>query len=183
MTCMIPNKDQAKVLWDTYQLPDQKRIHMSLVARVAVYLAKHLQIRGTHIVVNEKLLIAAALLHDIDKTVPKLPHERHPDASVRILRGENMDEVADLVVTHPLHAILDPDISPKTWEQKLLYLADKMVKYDIVGVDKRFALWNAEYLPAESQKLLDECYPLVKELEQEVFTRAGLSLADVIKCA
>jgi putative nucleotidyltransferase with HDIG domain len=168
---MVPTEEQAKKIWEKYRLPKQKRIHVSRVAQVAMFLAKKIQ-------VNKKLLLAAALLHDIDKAVP---HESHPDTAVRILREEGMNEVADLVATHPLHAILDPSISPKTREQKLLYLADKMVKYDIVGVDKRFALWNAEKLSPQEQKILDTSYPKVKELEQEVFKLAQISPGDILK--
>jgi hypothetical protein len=120
-------------------------------------------------------------LHDIDKAIRKLPGERHPDAAVRVLRAEDMNEVADVVKTHPLHAILDPRISPKTPEQKILYLADKMVKYDIVGVDKRFALWAAERLPPEEQRILDESFPKVKKLEQEVFKLARITHGDILR--
>ncbi len=144
------------------------------VARLAMFFAQKIPVDNT-------LLLAGALLHDIDKAAHKLPGERHPDAAVRILRVEGMDEVADLVATHPLHAILDPAISPKTREQKLLYLSDKMVKYDIVGVTKRFALWNEEHLPQQEQKILDVCYPKVKKLEQEVFRLAQISPDDILK--
>ena len=176
---MIPTVDEAKKLWDTYSLPKEKRVHVTLVARVALYLAAKLQ----DIAIDVKLLEAAALLHDIDKAVPALPGERHPDAAVRVLRAEGYGVVADVVATHPLHTILDGAISPKTWEQKLLYLADKMVKYDIVGVDRRFALWNNEHLPPDAQKILDTAYPKVKELEQEVFNVSGITLNDVVKFA
>ncbi len=178
---MIPTEDQAKKIWEKYRLPEKKRIHVTLVAKVSLFLAKNLLVHNAQFTINKKLLLAGALLHDIDKAAPKLPSERHPDAAVRILREEGMGEVADIVVTHPLHAILDPAIKPKTWEQKLLYLGDKMVKYDIVGVDKRFALWNEEHLPPEEQKILDASYPKVKELEQEVFKLAGISLDDILK--
>lgn len=173
---MIPTEDQVKILWEKYRLPEEKRTHASLVAKVSLYLAKNWS-------VDRKLLRAAALLHDIDKAVPKRSGEKHPDTAVRILHEEGYPEVADVVLTHPLHAILNPEISPKTWEQKLLYLADKMVKYDIVGVDKRFALWNNEHLPPDAQKILDETYPEVKKLEQEVFRLAGITLDDVVKFA
>ncbi len=162
---MIPTEDEAKKLWDKYKLPKEKRVHVTLVVQVAMDFAKKIP-------VNKKLLLAAALLHDIDKAVSG---RKHPDTAVQILREEEYGEVADVVVTHPLHAILDPAISPKTWEQKLLYLADKMVKYDIVGVDERFRLWNEEHLPPDAQKILDASYPKVKELEQEVFNMAKLA--------
>ncbi len=174
---MIPNEQQAKVLWDTYNLPPQKRIHVELVARVAVFFATKIQ--NVHI----PLVRAAALLHDIDKAVAKLPGEVHPDTAVRILKAEGMGEVAELVATHSLHAILNPTIAPTSWEEKLVYLADKMVKYEIITVDKRFALWNDEHLPKEAQQVLDASYPKVKELEKEVLGLIGITPQDIAKVA
>lgn len=166
---MIPTEEQAKKLWDKYALPEKKRRHVGLVARVAGFLAEKCKRKNVNGKINNALLVAGALLHDIDKNVIKLPGERHPDAGVRILREEGMGEIAALVRTHPLHAILDPAITPKTIEQKLLYLADKMVKQEVIGVDARFKLWNDEHLPQEQQKILDAAYPKVKKLEKEMF--------------
>lgn len=171
---MIPTEIQAKKLWDKYQLPERKRRHVELVARVAKFMATKLKI-------NEKLLIAGALLHDIDKNIPKLPGEQHPDAGVRILREEGMEEVAALVKTHPLHAILDPAIAPRTTEEKLLYLADKMVKQEVIGVDARFKLWNDEHLPNDQQHILDAAYPKAKELEKEVSDLIGGEAKRILK--
>ncbi|MDO8451627.1 MAG: HD domain-containing protein [bacterium] len=171
---MIPTEPQSKTLWEKYALPKQKRIHVSLVANVAIFLADQLTVHCKPFAVNRELLRAGALLHDIDKNVPRLPGEIHPDTAVRILREEGMHEVADLVKTHPLHAILDPDIRPKTWEQRLLYLADKMVKYEVITVDMRFALWRHEDLPKHAREILDRSYPLVKNLEQEIFGLLGI---------
>ncbi|MBI3577361.1 HD domain-containing protein [Candidatus Gottesmanbacteria bacterium] len=175
---MIPTEEQVDALWDKYRLPEPKRRHMALVAKVARFLGRRIA-EKTHEFVHLPLLTAAALLHDIDKAVPKLPGEHHPDTAVRILREEGMDEVAELVRTHPLHAILDPSLMPKTWEQKILYLADKMVKYDIVSVDERFALWRAEQLPLDAKNILDRSYPKVKLLEKEVFSLLGITARDV----
>ncbi len=173
---MIPTDEQVKALWNKYNLPRQKRTHVAFVARVAMFFATKFQ-------VNKKLLLAAALLHDIDKNIPNFSGERHPDTAVRILKEEGMDEVAAIVKTHPLHAILDPSIVPKTLEEKILYLSDKMVKYDIVGVDGRFALWRAEKLPSEARALLEHAYPKVKDLEQEIFSLAAVTQEDIAKLA
>ncbi len=170
---MIPTANEAKALWDKYQLPGYKQQHVELVGQVAVFLARKLS-NALQVPINEKLILAGALLHDIDKNIPKLPGEAHPDAGVRILREEGMDEVAKLVKTHPLHAVLDPDIAPKTWEEKVLFLADKMVKLDIITVDKRFALWRKEQMPEETQHVLEAAYPHVKKLEKEIFDRIGI---------
>ncbi len=177
---MIPTEQEAKALWETYQLPEKKRVHVALVAKVAVFLAKKIT-QLTNQPINQSLLLAAALLHDIDKNIPKLPGEQHPDAGVRILREEGMEEVAELVKTHSVHFILDPATAPNTWEQKILFLADKMVKYEIITVDKRFALWNAEHLPAKEQDVLDRAYSKVKALEREIFDIIGITPSDVVQ--
>ncbi len=167
---MIPTEIEAKALWDKYNLPEYKRRHVTLVAKVAKFLGEQLTINNKQLTINIPMLTAGALLHDIDKNAVKLPGERHPDASVRILKEEGMEEVAALVKTHPLHAILDPAIAPKSIEEKLLFLSDKMVKLEIITVDERFDLWRKENLPAETKKLLEESYPKVKELEKEIFS-------------
>lgn len=162
-------------------MPEYKRRHVTLVARVALWLARRVKSQKSKVKINEDLLMAAALLHDIDKNIPKKAGEQHPDAAVRILREEGMEGVADLVKTHSLHAILDPAICPKTWEEKLLYLADKMVKQEIITVDTRFALWNDEHLHVEAQAVLDTAYPKVKALEKEIFDKIGVKPEDVAK--
>lgn len=179
---MIPTEEQVKALWNTCHLPEKKRLHVTLVARVAVYLAQQIN-EVTNLQINKNLLQAAALLHDIDKAVPKLPGEQHPDTAVRILEEEGMSEVAAVVKTHSLHAILDPKLTPSTWEQKLLYLADKMVKYEIITVDKRFALWQKEDLSPDAVGILDASYPLVKNMEKEIFDLLGVDAAAVAKLA
>lgn len=179
---MIPTDDQIKALWEKYRFPEVKRRHVTLVAAVADFLAQRI-IKATSQPINPSLLHAAALLHDIDKNIEKLPGERHPDTAVRILKEEGMEEVAELVATHPLHAVLDPKIAPKQMEEKILYLSDKMVKYDIVGVDQRFALWRAENLPEEAVAMLRATYPKAKALENEMFSLCGVTLADVRKLA
>ncbi len=178
---MIPSQDAAKILWDKYTLPEKKRAHSALVSRVALMLAQELTKKG--ISVNADLLVVAALLHDIDKALPKLPGEGHPGGAVRVLTDEGMDEVAQLVKTHSLHTIIDPALAPKSWEEKILYLADKMVKLEVVGVDGRFALWRAESLPPSAAATLNACYPKVKELEKEIADILGLTPEEMTKRA
>lgn len=177
---MIPTEEQAKQLWEKYALPEKKRRHVLLVARVAGHLAKEVKRKKVKGKINEQLLQAAALLHDIDKNVLKLPGERHPDAAVRILQEEGMGEMADIVKTHSVHAILDPSIAPKTWEEKLLFLADKMVKQEVIGVDARFSQWNDEGLPASEKEMLKQAYSKVKELEAEILGFIGMSPGTVL---
>ena len=164
---MIPTPDQAISLWQTYALPEQKKKHSFLVASVAVWIAKQIE-QHTKIHIAKELVYVAGLLHDIDKNISWNTGETHPDAGVRILMSLGYDEVAVLVEKHPLHAILDPALAPVTLEEKVLYLADKMTKYEVLSVDERFSLWRAEPLTPEERSVLDAAYPEVKRLESEI---------------
>lgn len=177
---MIPSEEHAKKLWDVYGLPERKRRHVTLVAGVAGYLADQLVKLGRFVTLDKRLLTAASLLHDIDKNIPKLPEERHPDTAVRILKEEGMEEVADIVKTHSVHAILDPAITPRTIEEKLLFLADKMVKDAVIGVEARFRQWDEEDVPEPERAILKQAYPKVKELEAEILARIGMDSGDVL---
>lgn len=180
---MIPTGQQIEELWNTYGLPERKRHHCKLVAGVAVFFARRLANIPDTPPVNIPLLAAAALLHDLDKMAPKREGEHHPDTGVRILREHGFSAVADLVRTHPVHAILDQSIAPKTREQELLYLADKMVKDTVITVDKRFSLWQEENLPEEAQRMLASAYPLAKALERKVCEAIGIAPEDLVRLA
>jgi len=177
---MIPTIDQAYVLWQTYAFPEKKQKHSLLVAAVAMWIATQIE-QKKHIRIAKELLYVAGLLHDIDKNIPWLPGETHPDAGVRTLMNLNMVEVAQLVRTHPLHAILDPKLAPATLEEKILYLADKMTKYEVISVDKRFSLWRAEPLTAKEQSVLDVAYPKVKALEAEICSMIQMDPEEMLK--
>ena len=58
-------------------------------------------------------------------------------------------------------------------------LLRELIDAEILTVDKRFDLWRAEDLPADARKILEECYPKVKQLEKEILTLIDVSPADV----
>jgi putative nucleotidyltransferase with HDIG domain len=178
---MIPDEKAIKGLWDTYHLPPNKRMHCEIVGKVALALARKLKFQNPSLKINEQLLYAAALLHDIDKNIGKLEGECHPDAGVRILKKEGMDEVAETIRTHPLHMILDENAAPKTIEQQLLFIADKMTKQDFIGLEKRFQLWRTEDKDEISRKVLDASYPKVIALRDEIFRHAGITEEELAK--
>ena len=120
-------------------------------------------------------------IDDIDKNIEKLPGEHHPDPGVRILRLAGMNEVAEVIRTHPLHMILDDATAPKTIEQKLLFLSDKMTKHECIGVDKRFEIWRREDLDEQSQAILDASYPKVIMLRDEILKAAGITEKELVK--
>jgi putative nucleotidyltransferase with HDIG domain len=152
-----------------------------MVANVALQIARKCKEHGAAVQIDEHLLEASALLHDIDKNIEKLPGETHPDAGVRILKQEGMDEVAEVIRTHQLHMICKDITAPKTIEQQLLFLADKMTKYECIGIEKRFSMWKKEDYDAQSQKNLDEAYPKVCALRDDILKVAGISEEELIQ--
>ncbi|MFZ2025488.1 MAG: HD domain-containing protein [Microgenomates group bacterium] len=177
---MIPTSDQAIALWQTYALPEQKQKHSLLVARVARWIATQIE-QKKGICISKELVYVAGLLHDIDKNISGLPGETHPDCGVRILTELGYDEVAGIVRTHPLHAILDSNIAPKSLEEKIVYLADKMTKYEVISVDERFHLWEAEHITPKEQKVLRAAYPKAKQIEAELCSLMGMDTEEMIK--
>jgi putative nucleotidyltransferase with HDIG domain len=112
---MIPNEIQAKLLWDKYQLPEKKRIHMTIIADLAVFVANKLEEKNIA-TINIDLLRAGCLLHDIDKNIPRLSGESHPQTGVRVLKEEGLDEVASLIQYHSAHYISAHPFQPTTFQ-------------------------------------------------------------------
>lgn len=178
---MIPTANQAKALWKTYDLSERKQNHCFLVAKVALWIATHIE-EQTHTSLSKEALYSAGLLHDIDKNINKRPGETHPDAAVRTLMELGMDEIVSLVRSHPLHAILDTSIAPQTMEEKILYFADKMTKDEVISVDERFRRWREEELSQEEQAILEAAYPKVKQLEAEICSLLQMDPEKMIMC-
>ena len=178
---MIPNQKQCYALWDKYKLPSSKRIHIQVVTNLALFLAKSIIKQHPQIKIDLMLLEAACLLHDIDQQIKPLPGEKHPDTAVRMLKQLEFHSVAQVVAKHALHCIMDGKTASLAWEEKLLFLADKMVKYELIGVEHRIKLWLKENWPETAKNELTAAYPKVKQLEQEILQLAGVSFADIKK--
>lgn len=175
---MIPSQNKCFKLLKKYNFPDEKLKHVRLVSSVAKFLGIGLKKRKPKLKINVSLLVAAGLLHDIDKNIPKLPGEKHPMSGVRVLREEGCDEVGDVVLKHDIEAFLDPERKPVAWEEKILALADKMVKDEIITVDERYRLWYEEDYPGQ-KKILDATYPYLKNLEKEIFSIIKMRPEDI----
>ncbi len=142
---MYPTFDQIKTLHEKYA-PDQRLFdlvftHCQIVKTLAQQIIEHKKIQ-----INEPLVYAGALLHDIGTyTFLEQPPEvgiatyyKHPMEGSRILRYENMPEDICNVVEHHLGVGLSEDqiikggldlpiqdYSPTTIEERLVLYADK----------------------------------------------------------
>jgi len=99
--------------------------HSLKVAEVSLFLAEALLAEG--IVLNTRLLRAAALLHDITKTRSIDTGENHASTGARFLESLGYPELAPLVADH----ISPPEMVIN--ETSVLNYSDKRVMHDVVA--------------------------------------------------
>lgn len=153
------NKTKILQLYKEYHTPQNVIAHMKQVAKICEILATKFENKG--IKIDKDFLLNAALLHDalrvcdirnynpyeikrnptkedlrvwenLRKKYYKIGHEK---AIAKILKGIGEPKLANLILKHDFYLI----DKLKTWEEKILYYADKRVDRDkIVTLKKRF---------------------------------------------
>lgn len=187
---------QVANLIKEFHMPLHVRRHCATVANFACQLGEKLLAVGEKI--DLTLLRHAALLHDLVRVVdfqefhpekfpdPVTPEDvtfwkelrekykglHHADAGAQILTERGFGQVAKLVSRHRFLQIKEGFDS---WEEKLLYYADKRTKHDqVVPLKERLDDGRKRNVPGmkytEEARRLDE---RVFALEREILTKAG----------
>ncbi len=145
-------------------------VHVQMVAACAYQMALWMNQHGTN--VNPILAHRGGLLHDLAKLWPD-KHVDHGLAACNWLKEKGQEQLAEIASRHMIFEILHEERKPRTWEEKLVYLADKMIeKNAIVSVDERIAGLKTRY--RMEPELVQRAYPLMMELQQEVCSAAGV---------
>ena len=156
---IIPTKDECLRILKDSNVPDNIIAHLKAVHDFSMKIVDLLEKRGIH--ANRELVAAGALLHDIRK----INSEDHVAEGYEFIKSLGFPEVALLVKRHGLVHLGDEDFMPKTWEEKIVFYADKRVKnYKIVSVDERFEYIKQRYKRENVEKELI----LTKKIEQEL---------------
>jgi len=191
-----------------YHVPPHIVNHSKAVAKLAVFLAQRLNENGA--AVDVTLLEGACLLHDLLRVLDfkesdfnlfeqNLPQQEkakwqrlrskyksitHEDAAYDILR-EQYPVLALAIKRHRYMALPDENEKPDTWEEKLLYYADKRVMHDtIVPLKERLAEGHKRNVlshgsEAKSKINIAKVDPLTYEMEKEIFDKIGLDPDEV----
>ncbi|MFW8601134.1 HD domain-containing protein [Desulfobacterota bacterium M19] len=118
-----------------YDMLDNIRAHSRVVAQIAGFIGRALIKDGVDL--NLKLIVSAALLHDIGKTACLNNGRDHSRLGEEICRRHNFYELAPLVRQH---VILQGELPPEADERLVVYYADKRVNHDrIVSLHARLA--------------------------------------------
>jgi hypothetical protein len=150
---------------------------------VAAFLAARAAARGSTL--DRRLAEAAALLHDVDKVLPKddatrrLPHGR---GSAAWLERRGYSELATAAAGHPVTRLLrdDPGGDPNApLEALIVAYADKRVDQRLVPMDRRFDGWQRRYPDAWSRVQIQRVRVRAERLERRVCRAAGIVPAEV----
>lgn len=161
------NSQQIQQLWNEFNVPENIRLHMKKVAQLCSKIAEALKSRGVK--VNKENLINAALIHDTLRAADL--KVGHSEAICKILEEKGRQDLSNIIGTHDFLKI----DQLKSWEQKILYYADKRVEKDkTVTLKKRFEIGKIRnFDPKVDSKKVTDTEQKVYQLEQEFIQIVG----------
>lgn len=201
-------RKNCKKLFKKYHVPGHIVEHMQKTAEVSAFIAKRL-IANKH-KVNIELAYQAALLHDIvklvdfktidlsyfskpptkadlefwHKLIKKYHKYHHCGAGYKVLMAEKEPEIAIIVKKHCFNSLIhkDPNQRPITWEEKIVYYADKRVRFDkVVTLKTRLLDGQKRYFPnGDFPKTDKQVEKALFKLEKELCKAAGIKPEDIV---
>jgi len=153
----IPSKEECLEILEKNKTPSNVIKHCKAVCKFAQGIAEKLIKK--RIDLNKDLVIAGAMLHDIERK-----KEKHVVEGTKLLKSMGFSEVAEIVKKHSLYKIKDEEIQPKTIEEKIVFYADKRIMgTKVVSLKERF-----EDIKNRYNVDLKEEYKLSKKIESEL---------------
>jgi hypothetical protein len=179
----VPGRLDAACLLLSLDPPRWFIHHARAVAEVAGWLALRISASGTPI--DRRLVESAALLHDVDKVLPRDdPARAHPhgDGSAAWLTRMGHPELARAVAAHPVTRLADGERYRRwsafaTREERIVAYADKRASQRIEPMTARFARWARSH--PERRGWDPAVLARAARLEADVCRAAGVRPADV----
>lgn len=174
----IPTMNECFSLLSTHTNDENILKHVSKVA-LAAYLIGELCRDNGHSV-NPILAHRGGLLHDLDKLISLRSDLEHGQEGNRILRANGYSSLGRIAQSHPAFSLLDPQKASSTLEEKIVYLADKLIDGDkIVGLKARLVNLTNRYPEDNAKFELTE--PLMVDLQDEILSHLKLSEPKLIE--
>jgi putative hydrolase of the HAD superfamily len=151
--------------------------HSQAVAGAAFRMAYLLRQKG--ISVDPLLAHRGGLLHDLDKLSSRIQQRTHGELSDEILTGLGFPDLGEIARRHLISAALVSESAPITWEQKLVFYADKIAEGDsLVSVSERLQALRSRYPDYAGQ--FQQGSPIVLQLEADLCAALGLSPTELL---
>jgi hypothetical protein len=175
----IPGRVEAARLLLSFDPPVWFVRHAIAVAEVAGWLARQASARG--IAVDQALVEAAGLLHDVDKlpsTGPLVRGLPHGEGSAAWLASFGAVELVDPVRQHPVTRLAD-DASARAMlhapvEVRLVAYADKRAGQRLESMDARFASWRRRYPDGWDDATAEQVRARADALERGICEALGI---------
>jgi len=155
-------------------------MHVQTVAAISYDLSLRIAMHGHKI--DPILAHRGGLLHDLDKLHPDSSRYMHGKIGAKLLRERGYPALAEIARRHT-PAWQDEESIPITWEQKLVFYADKLVKgSQVVSLSERFADLKVRY--PMSREIYRLNAPKIRALEEEIMNVIDCSAEgylDIIK--
>jgi putative nucleotidyltransferase with HDIG domain len=173
----IPAREMCYHLIREMAMPDHIICHSLQVCRVALMLVRELA--GQIKPLNQQLVQAGALLHDITKSRSFITGEKHTDSGHELLVKLGYPEVGNIVRQH-----VKLDTYSKNGalaEANIVNYADKRVLHDrIVTLDERMEYILSHYGTSDQYRTrLRWLWGVSSEQEKKIFTGLSLSPSQV----
>jgi hypothetical protein len=181
----VPGRVEAAELLLSLDPPAWFLRHARAVAEIAGWLAARIAGRGG--AVDRALVESAALLHDVDKAVPRTHPARqlpHGEGSGTWLADRGHAELRGAVAAHPVTRLLDEGWAEQLLrgaplEERIVAYADKRAGQRLEPMAARFASWHRRYPGSWSTAEAAAVTDRADRLERSVCAAAGIAPADV----
>ncbi|MCS7240471.1 MAG: HDIG domain-containing protein [Candidatus Bipolaricaulota bacterium] len=169
----LPDIPEALDILRAQGVPEHVVMHSAAVAAVGYFLAQKLREKG--IDVDPLLAHRGGLLHDLDKVASVHEEGTHGEKAAVILADLGYPALGEIARKHVLY----PGRLPRTWEEKLVFLADKLVEgAEVVGIMARMAALKKRY--PHAQKEISSCEPFVYALQNQLLLALEMSEEELL---
>lgn len=148
--------------------------HVQGVAGAAYLMALWLQQAGVE--VNPVLAHRGGLLHDLAKLSgleQHFPGKDHGALAGILLDQWGQPTLARIADRHMLYGVFDETRVPRTWEEKLVYFADKLVEGStLVPTHERMAALRERYYMKSD--LVERVLPVLNQYQTEICSHIGI---------
>jgi len=207
--CRLPTRQQCSELLKEYRVPSHIVRHSMASAKMGVFLAERLADAGHDVDVD--LVERACMLHDLMRACDfklqdftrfeepvsedtkafwrrlkeKYDGRGHEYAAYDVLR-KKWPELAVTILRHKYVAPISESDKPQTWEDKLVYYADKRAMHETIvplrqRLEEAHARSAANYgASKERQRQIAIIDGLIFEMEKEIFDEIAGVEADFV---
>lgn len=174
----LPGWNQAQAWLAEQKAPANLQLHIQAVSAVAYQLAVWLRSAGEQ--VDPLLAQRGAMLHDLTKISSlHTPGINHGEATARILEDRNQPALAEIARRHILTHLLDQNLAPRTWEEKAVFLADKLMEGSrLVPLEQRINALSRRY--SRFSAGIQACLPPLRNLQKELCVHMHIPEAQLI---